>query len=322
MRMAILTESGGWHVEDLRRAAVAAGHTFITCSWKAVCARVGDEANDAGPAVRSESIDLMSADAVLVRTMPAGSLEQVVFRMDALHRLAAAGRVVINPPRAIEAAVDKYLSLSRIEHAPAPGSSPTLGSSGPGKPIRVPATAACQRAVDAMAAFEQFGGDVVVKPLFGSEGFGVMRITQRELASRVFTAIERMQSVIYVQQYIDAAAELRLFVIDDRVIAAMRRTGDAWPRNASRGNAGEAIDPPAEIAELATRAARACDALVAGVDVLIDRAGRAYVLEVNASPGWRVLKRATGVDVAAAIVEFAGKRAAGAIGRAFPLAQP
>ena len=86
--------------------------------------------------------------------MPPGSLEQVVFRMDALHRIAAAGVPVLNPPRAVEAAVDKYLTLALLEAAALP----------------VPPTWAGQGATEALAAFDALGGDVVVKPLFGSEG--------------------------------------------------------------------------------------------------------------------------------------------------------
>ena len=65
--------------------------------------------------VRAGGIDLMDVDGVLVRMMPPGSLEQVVFRMDALHRVAAAGVPVLNPPRAVEAAVDKYLTLALLD---------------------------------------------------------------------------------------------------------------------------------------------------------------------------------------------------------------
>ena len=71
-----------------------------------------------GPSRRSRSageIDLLATDGVLVRMMPPGSLEQVVFRMDALHRVVAAGIPVLNPPRAVEAAVDKYLTLSLLD---------------------------------------------------------------------------------------------------------------------------------------------------------------------------------------------------------------
>ena len=80
-------------------------------------------------------LDLTAADGVLVRMMPPGSLEQVVFRMDALHRVAAAGVPVLNPPRAVEAAVDKYLTLALLEAAGLPVP-PTwagqVGGRGPG----------------------------------------------------------------------------------------------------------------------------------------------------------------------------------------------
>ena len=127
-------------------------------------------------------LDLTAADGVLVRMMPPGSLEQVVFRMDALHRVAAAGVPVLNPPRAVEAAVDKYLTLALLEAAGLP----------------VPPTWAGQGVTDALTAFDALGGDVVVKPLFGSEGRGLIRISDKELAWRTFHALERSaQSFIF-----------------------------------------------------------------------------------------------------------------------------
>ena len=71
--------------------------------------RVGASKIEAG------GIDLAGVDGVLARMMPPGSLEQVVFRMDALHRLASLGVPVMNSPRAVEAAVDKYLASARLE---------------------------------------------------------------------------------------------------------------------------------------------------------------------------------------------------------------
>src|SRR5206468_194859 len=102
----------------------------------------------------AEPVELSRVDCVLVRTMPAGSLEQVVFRMDVLHRLESRGIRVLNPPRALEAAVDKYLACCRLEAAGLP----------------VPPTMACENADAAVEAYEKLGSDVVVKPLFGSEG--------------------------------------------------------------------------------------------------------------------------------------------------------
>src|SRR5205807_10374354 len=130
----------GWHVRDLCRAAGALGHEAAPIDFRRLSASVALPGHG-----------LAGYDAVLVRTMPPGSLEQVVFRMDLLHRLHAEGVRVLNPPRAVEACVDKYLTTALLEAAGLP----------------VPPTIACQHADAALVAFVVLGGDVVVKTLFG-----------------------------------------------------------------------------------------------------------------------------------------------------------
>ncbi len=114
---------------------------------------------------------------------------------------------VLNPPRAVEAAVDKYLSLAK------------LSASG----LPVPATWAGQSATAALTAFEALGGDVVVKPLFGSEGRGLLRISDRELAWRTFHTLERLGAILYLQQFVrHPGHDLRVFVLKGSVLGAMR----------------------------------------------------------------------------------------------------
>ena len=154
--------------------------------------------------------------------MPPGTLEQVVFRMDALHRLEALGVPVLNPPRAVEAAVDKYLALARLEAAGLP----------------VPPTWVGESADEALDAFERLGGDVVVKPLFGSEGRGLVRVSDRELARRTFQTLERLGAVLYVQRFVrHPGHDLRAFVLGDRVLGAIRRQapGGDWRTNVAVG---------------------------------------------------------------------------------------
>lgn len=289
MRFVVLAEKSVWHVEDLRRAAVARGHALVTCSWRSMQGAVAADQ----PRASSEGIILDHADAVLVRTMPVGTLEQVVFRMDVLHRLEAMGKVTVNPPRAIETGVDKYLALCRMEQAG----------------VATPPTVVCQRAVDALEAFAALGGDVIVKPLFGAEGFGLMRVSDIDLARRAFLTLERLGHVIYVQRFIaEVAHDARLFVIDGRVVASMERVSADWRRNIARGGSGAAFEADDALCDLAVRAAGACHAVVAGVDVLVTAAGERFVLEVNASPGWRALGKVTGADIASRIVEYAALR--------------
>jgi RimK family alpha-L-glutamate ligase len=276
MRIALLSYGTGWHVRDLQRAARERGHEAVSVDWRRVEAAV------------PHASTLDGYGAVVVRTMPPGSLEQVVFRMDVLHVLEARGVPVLNPPRALEACVDKYLASARLAAAGLP----------------TPATALCQDAQTAFAAFEKLGGDVVVKPLFGSEGRGMVRVDSPDLAWRVFRTLERLQAVLYVQQFVRHPGwDLRVLVLGGVVIAAMRRHAkDGWRTNVAQGGRAEAVSPTAEEARLALAAAAAVGTNVAGVD-LLPRQGGYDVLEVNAVPGWRALAPATGVDVASAIVE-------------------
>lgn len=296
MRIAVLASGDGWHVRDLARAASSLGREVLAVSFRRLQAGIAV----ASPLVRTATaarhldavaVELSSVDRVLVRTMPAGSLEQVIYRMDVLHRLVAAGVPVLNPPRALEAAVDKYLACCRMEAEGLP----------------VPPTIACENADDAIAAFDELGGDVVIKPLFGSEGKGITRVTDADVAHRVFKTLERLGSILYVQKFIaHDGFDLRAFVLGDRVLAAMRRRHDTdWRTNVARGATAEAAELSPNETDLALRAARAVGAPIGGVDLLHGRDGRTYVLEVNAVPGWRALSKVTGVDVATAVLRFA-----------------
>lgn len=282
-----LVSGNGWHVQDLIRASRAVGCRLDAVPFPRVVGRVGGGASR----VEAGGIDLGAVDGVLVRMMPPGSLEQVVFRMDALHRLEAMGVPVLNPPRAVEAAVDKYLALAKLAAEGLP----------------VPETWVGESSREAMEAFHALGGDVVIKPLFGAEGRGLVRVSDTELASRALRAIERIGSVLYVQRHVrNPGRDFRAFVLGGRVIGAIRRTAreGEWRSNVAVGGRAEAVtlDPGAE--RLAIRAAEAVGARMAGVDLLPDEdSGRLVVLEVNAVPGWRALSRETGVDVASTILD-------------------
>ena len=224
--------------------------------------------------------------------MPPGSLEQVVFRMDLLHRLQARASRVLNPPRAVEICVDKYLATARLEAAGLP----------------VPPTIVCQHADAALEAFAALGGDVVVKPLFGSEGRGMVRVTDPELAWRTFRTLERtagraLPAAVHPPSRLGPARlRARRPGADGDAAACPRRTGGPTSPRAARasrcsvGAGGGAAGPAPRPRPWARRspASTCCRG----------RDGEWYVLEVNAVPGWRALAPVTGVDVAAAIVRF------------------
>jgi ribosomal protein S6--L-glutamate ligase len=279
MRIALLSGGTGWHVQDLYRAAQELGHQAEVVNFRTLAA---------GLACPEEP--LTGFDAAVVRTIPGGSLEQIIFRMDVLHAAVARGVRVVNPPRAVETSVDKYLTNVRLANAGLP----------------TPPTHVAQRADDALLAFDSLGQDVVIKPVFGSEGRGMLRITDRELAWRTYRVLEQTGQLIYQQQYVrHPGHDLRAFVIGGQVRAAMRRRNHRdWRTNVAQGGATERVDLCDSAASLAVRAANAVGCLIAGVDLLPGPDGEIYVIEVNAVPGWKALAPTCGIDIAANVIRY------------------
>lgn len=279
MRIAILSAGSGWHVRDLQRAALALSHEAVAIDFRRITASAGTPTNS-----------LSRFDGVIVRTMPPGSLEQVIFRMDVLQRLQAEGIPILNPPRALEISVDKYLTSARLAAAG----------------LLVPPTEVCQDADSAIKAFRALGNDVVVKPLFGSEGRGMVRVSDEDLAWRTFQTLERTQSVLYLQKFVRHPGwDLRIFVMGNRILTAMRRRANGhWRTNVAQGGKAEPVTIARDVRELALRAAAVVEAPLAGVDLLPGPDGQMFVLEVNAVPGWRALAPVSGIDVAREIIAF------------------
>jgi RimK family alpha-L-glutamate ligase len=292
MRIVILG-THGWHTDELSRALAARGHRVDVLPYQDLVARAGSNL-EGGLSIGSAAI--FDADAVLARIIPAGSLDQVIYRVDALHWIEKRGIPVMNSPRAIERSVDKFYTTALLHEAGLP----------------TPETVVCENAKDAMAAAISMG-DVVVKPLFGSMGHGMMRVSDPDVAFRVFKTLEQLHAVFYVQRAIDhGGRDVRVFVVGERVIAAIERRapGGEWRTNVARGGLARPFELPPEWAELARSAATTVGADYAGIDLLPSRDGRVFILEVNGIPGWRALQQATGHDIAAAIVDCLERRVA------------
>lgn len=272
----------GWHTQELERAAAERGHDAVVLPYEGLVAAIGP-----APGLRSGSTELDRVDVVLARIIPFGSLEQIIFRVDALHRLEDRGVRVVNSPRAIERTVDKFWTSTLLEQCGIP----------------TPETIVCDDPEEAFAAFRTLG-DVIVKPLFGSMGLGMVRVSDEEMAYRVFKTIERIRGVYYLQRAIDhQGADIRVFVVNGRVLGAIERRSNGWRTNLARGGTARSVLLPDEWSALAVRAVAAVGADYAGVDLLAGTDGTVYVLEVNGIPGWRGLQEATGLDVAGRLID-------------------
>jgi RimK family alpha-L-glutamate ligase len=230
-----------------------------------------------------EGVALDRLDLLLVRGLPRGSLEQVIFRMDALHVLAAHGVRVVNGPRALERTIDKSWAGAVLA----------------GAGIPTPPTIVCERYDGAMQAFERLGGDVVVKPLFGAMGNGIVRVEDRDVAHRVFRALELERTVYYVQRTIapPGRRNLRVLIVAGEVAGAMERVTDSWRANIARGARARAVVLSDDERDLALAAAAAVEADVAGIDLLVAPGGETVVVEVNGIPGWQALQSVCGEDL-------------------------
>jgi RimK family alpha-L-glutamate ligase len=296
MRVVVLSARTGWHTDELCRALDERGHTGRVVLYESLVARLG-KTGARRDGLTGDGVAVLEADAVLARIIPGGSLEQVIFRVDALHWIEQRGIPVVNSPGAIERCVDKFYTSSLLRDAGLP----------------TPETVVCQRTDDAMDAVRTLG-DVVIKPIFGSLGQGMIRTDNPEVALRVVRTLDQVRAVFYVQQAIDSGGrDVRVFVVGGRVLGAIERRAPAgeWRTNVALGGTARALSLPDDWATMAVRAAAAVGADYAGVDLLPARDGAVYVLEVNGIPGWEGLQAATGLDVAGAVVDQALARAAG-----------
>ena len=146
----------------------------------------------------------------------------------------------------------------------------------------------------------------VIKLNEGTQGAGVMLAEKLSASRGVIEALRGLYAQFLVQEFIGEAkgADMRCFVVGDRVVAAMRRTapkGD-FRSNLHRGGSAKPVRPGRAEREVAVRAAQVLGLGVAGVDLIRSQRGP-LVLEVNASPGLEGIEEATGVDVAGAIIE-------------------
>jgi RimK family alpha-L-glutamate ligase len=283
MKIGILGRHGSLYVTALQNALARRGINAPCFPITRLTARLA-----AAPRVAVSDDSLDNYDIILIRAIPGGSLEQIIYRMDALHRLENAGIRIVNSPLTIERSVDKYYTLTIMEDA--------------GLPIL--RTIVTERFDDALAAFHELGGDVVVKPLFGAEGRGMVRVTDSDSAFRVFKALELGNYIYYLQQYVPHNCEdIRVFVIGGEVAAAMLRRGKDWKTNIANGATATPLVLDTTLREMSIEAARLLDAFYVGVDILpLERGGYALI-EVNGIPGWQGLQSATGINLAELLID-------------------
>ncbi|WP_020680241.1 30S ribosomal protein S6--L-glutamate ligase [Marinobacterium rhizophilum] len=182
------------------------------------------------------------------------------------------------------------------------------------KGIGLPITGFANKPADIPDLVDMVGGaPLVIKLLEGTQGIGVVLAETRQAAESVLEAFMGLKASVMVQEYIKEAggADIRCFVIGDKVIAAMKRQAKPgeFRSNLHRGGTATLVRLTPEERSTAVRAARTMGLNVAGVDILRSSHGP-VVMEVNSSPGLAGIEAATGLDVAGRIIEFIEKTSA------------
>lgn len=288
MRIVILSRNGAlYSTRRLVEAVERRGHEAILLDTLRCTAHLTPE----GPEVHYDGQRLAPPDAVIPRI----GASITFYGLAILRQFEAMGVWTLSSAVGVQRSRDKLrahqflakrgIALPRTAFAHAPGAADDLIRSVGGPPV-------------------------IVKLLEGTQGVGVVLCETKKAAQSVIQAFRGVKAYLLVQEFIAEAggADVRLFVVGDRVVAAMKRQGadGEFRSNLHRGGTARALKVTAAERRTAVEACKALALKVAGVDILQSDRGP-LVLEVNSSPGLEGIEKATGVDVADAIVAFIEK---------------
>jgi RimK family alpha-L-glutamate ligase len=231
-------------------------------------------------------------DLGLVRGIGSQIPSQIFYRLDWLWCIEREGVDLINSRSCLEIATNKMLTTQILTRKNLPN----------------PDTIICESAELAIRAFDEFGGDVVIKPLYGARGRGVFRIVDRNHAEAIFRELEQIASIFYIQKFLPHNNEdFRLLILDGSVIASMKRKSRNWKTNIARGGTPEWYIAPEYMQELAIKAHEAVEGEFTGVDIMITPEGPTIV-EVNAVPGYLGLQQVCPFNISEKLVDYLVER--------------
>jgi RimK family alpha-L-glutamate ligase len=286
LKIPIFTDDAGWQGNQLKLAFAKRGVEATFVSLQGCVINLAQQ----HPYIEIPHF-YANPPAAFVRGVAGGTLPQVITRLNVLHMLTMQGVRIYNQVRAIERTVDKAMTSFLLrEHD-----------------VMTPATWACESRSQAEMVREQAqknNQQLVLKPLFGSQGQGVRQLNAQE--GLPVPMQQYVDGVYYFQELIETADkphDYRVFVVAGRVISTMRRHGSGFVNNIAAGGRCEAVKANDAMIEIALKAAKAVDIDYCGVDVIQAATGEYYVLEVNSIPAWRGLQSVTDFNIAEVLVD-------------------
>ena len=290
MKIAILSRNSSlYSTQRLKEAAEQRGHSVQVIDYLRCYMNIAPK----NPHVLYQGKQLDSVDAVIPRI----GASNTFYGTAVVRQFEMMDVFVANESQAISRSRDKLRCLQLLSK----------------KGIGLPVTGFAHSTKDIEGLINIVGrAPLVIKLLEGTQGIGVVLTETDQAATSVIEAFRGLNANILVQEFIAEAkgADLRCFVIDGKVVAAMKRQGapGEFRSNLHRGGKAEVIKLSAKERSTAVAAAKAMGLRVAGVDLLRGKEGP-VVMEVNSSPGLEGIEKATELDVAGKIIEYLEKHA-------------
>lgn len=289
MKIAILsTNKNLYSTRRLFEAAVKRGHDCVVLDHRKCYVGI----KQGKPSIHYNGQDVSDIDAIIPRIGAS-----VTFYGSAIVRqFEVMGVVSANPSQAITRSRDKLRCMQILS----------------GAGIGLPVTGFAKNTHDVDDLIRMVGGaPLVIKLLEGTQGIGVVLAETKKAASSVIEAFFGLGNNILIQEFIKESkgTDIRVFVVDGKVVGAMKRTAKEgeFRSNLHRGGTAELIKLSKAERETALKSARELGLTVCGVDMLPSDRGP-LVLEVNSSPGLEGIEKATGKDVASTVIEFVEKQ--------------
>ena len=289
MKIAILSrKSTLYSTKRLIEAAESRGHTADTIDTMRCYMNI----TSARPTIHYKGGELKVYDAVIPRI----GASVTFYGAAVIRQLEMMGVFCVNDSVAITRARDKLRSLQLLSK----------------KGIGLPITGFAHSLDEIKDLIAMVGGPpLVIKFLEGTQGIGVILVETAKAARSVLEAFLGLKVNIMVQEYIKEAggADIRCFVVGGKVIATMKRqakSSEEFRSNLHRGGIATPVEITDEERTMAIRGAHIIGLNVAGVDIVRSNRGP-LIMEVNASPGLEGIERATGKNVAEAIIQFVEK---------------
>ena len=233
--------------------------------------------------------DVSDVDLCLLRSFGPGSTEQSTRRISMLEHMEIAGIKVVNSTYPFRRSRDKY-ATQYVLHAAG---------------IPIPQTFTTESLARAYQKTNEMG-KTIYKPILGSMGRGSMKFDDADLAYNAYRLLDRLHHPLILQKYVQTPGrDIRVFIVGDEVVGAVYKylPEGEWKSNVAQGGRMVEEEMSDEIIDMAFKATETMGLDYSGVDILESPEGP-IVLEVNASPGWQGLKKATGKDVAEIIVRY------------------